>query len=146
MDLEGYKLYKSLRLTWEGQLVMLGRSESPWTWSVSGAAPLAVTVPSASVSISWARSSIPWARPVTAAEVKRSLLALQDDYLGSSRCNADDGVLPFLPAAIELSPQFSRDWLQVHEVTEPSTGTFSVKGDTNSSCGGQRTTRMSQIL
>lgn len=135
MDLEGYKLYKSLRLTWGGQLVMLGRSESPWTWSVSGAAPLAVTVPSASVSISWARSSIPWARPVTAAEVKRSLLALQDNYLGSSRCTADDRVLPFLPAAIELSPQFSRDWLQVHEVAEPSTGTFSVKGDTNKGCG-----------
>lgn len=73
MDLEGYKLYKSLRLTWEGQLVMIGGSESPWTWSVSGAAPLAVAAPSASVSISvsWARSSIPWARPVTAAEVKK---------------------------------------------------------------------------
>lgn len=94
MDLEGYKLYKSLRLTWEGQLVMFGRSESPWAWSVSGAAPLAVTAPSASVSVSGARSSIPWARPVTAAEVERSLLALQDDYLGS-RCTAHDEFYPF---------------------------------------------------
>lgn len=72
---------------------------------------------------------------------KRSPFALQDNYVGS-RCRADDLVLPFLPAAIELSPQFSRDRLQVHEVTEPSTGTFSVKGDTNGSSGGQRTTRI----
>lgn len=72
---------------------------------------------------------------------EKEFVSIQTDYL-VSRCTADDIVLPFLPAAIELSPQFSRDWLQVHEVTEPSTGTFSVKGDTNTSCRGQRTTGM----
>lgn len=44
---------------------------------------------------------------------------------------ADDIVVPFLPASIELSPQFTRDWLQVHEVTETSTSTLSVEEEPN---------------
>lgn len=57
----------------EGQLAMADKSEAPRTLSVSGTAPVAVTAPSApvSVSVSWARSSIPWARPVAAVEVKK---------------------------------------------------------------------------
>lgn len=67
---------------------------------------------------------------MTAVGVKKGVIMHR--YRTVTKCelsqvsNEKADVVPLPPAAIELSPQFSRDGLQVHEVTEATAGALPV--------------------